>query len=74
MSASTFVRWTCNHCGGTVETSTRSKPERGICYEQGDYESSLGSQMLPDIWLCSDCSQEFADFCNLTLSPVACRI
>lgn len=70
MSVSTFVRWTCNHCAAIVDTSTRSRPDRGIIFEQGQYESSLGPQMLPDIWLCAECTPDFAGFLNLSINLV----
>lgn len=69
MSRSTFVRWVCNHCRVVVESSLHAKPEKGITYAEGRHESSVGSQDLPDVWFCGDCSKDFAEFCNMEISP-----
>lgn len=66
MSCSPFVRWVCNHCGVQEETSTRSKPKRGITYATGEYESPMGTRPLPDIWLCKGCAPKFAKYCGVT--------
>lgn len=65
MSYDTFVRWTCNHCGGQTETSLRSKPQKGISYGNGEYQSPSGQRQLPDIWLCGECVPFFARYCKV---------